>query len=462
MSLLRTTISGMSYVSACSRYQPGQHAEKPHGCLQVGAEDVLDRIRRAKETMLDPQLVLVDVRESRHYHSGHILTARSMSCHTKTMAKRAVACWDAVYTDQHSCPAPADGQQPYFCTEISQVSAPSVVVYDQRGACPYCSNDLAIQYFISALQQRGNLIYFMSGGFDAFKNLRSSDFIDSGASLSESFGFTSSAGCTLTPSKSTHTVTSRSIDLVPLCQGAQKDPSGSRWAPNTSFCAKPLGPLTCAFESKLDEHRPPPTTSDSCRLSWSVHPHHYHSNPISIKLSPELAPQVTSPDDPEDVLNACVSEILPYLFVGNLRDVQDKALLSLLGITHIISVTDCIPASLLNTTEFQCLHLPAVDNHSQDLRPAFENGIQFITEARRNNGTVLVHCQAGVSRSVAVVMAYLMHLWPNFNVIRALEFVQARRPVAGPNLHFLGQLQRFHDDLHVDSAHSPSTVSFSP
>lgn len=450
----------MSYVSACSRYQPSHHADIPHGCLQVGAEDVFNRIRRAKETALDPQLILVDVRESRHYYSGHILTAHSMSCHTKTMAKRAVTRWDEIYADQHSCPAPLDGRQPHFCTEISQVSAPSVVVYDQRGACPYSSNDLAIQYFIGALQRRGNVVYFMSGGFDAFKNLRSSDFIDTVAPALDSFNFDSHVGCKLTPSKSPLTVINRSIDLVPLCQSASKDPPGSRWAPNTSFCAKPpIGPLTCAFESKLDERRPPSTTSDSCCLSWSVHPHHYHSSRISTEVSHELAHHTLSPADPDDVLNAPVSEILPYLFIGNFRDVQDKTLLSHLGVTHIMSVTDSIPSSLVNSTEFRCLHLPAVDNHSQDLRPAFESGIQFITEVKRSNGIVLVHCQAGVSRSVAVVMAYIMHLWPNFNVTRALEFVQARRPVAGPNLHFLGQLQRFYDDLHKDPSRSLSTVS---
>ncbi|KAA3670702.1 uncharacterized protein DEA37_0009210 [Paragonimus westermani] len=40
-------------------------------------------------------------------------------------------------------------------------------------------------------------------------------------------------------------------------------------------------------------------------------------------------------------------------------------------------------------------------------------------------------------------MAYLMFIWPHFNVVRALNFVHSRRPVAEPSLHFMGQLQSF-------------------
>ncbi|VDP01641.1 unnamed protein product, partial [Schistosoma margrebowiei] len=65
-----------------------------------------------------------------------------------------------------------------------------------------------------------------------------------------------------------------------------------------------------------------------------------------------------------------------------------------------------------------------------------------------HNGIVLVHCLAGVSRSVAVVIAYLLYNNRGLNVYKALEFVQARRSVAGPNLHFMGQLQAYYHDLH--------------
>jgi predicted protein tyrosine phosphatase len=52
--------------------------------------------------------------------------------------------------------------------------------------------------------------------------------------------------------------------------------------------------------------------------------------------------------------------------------------------------------------------------------------------------TVLVHCEAGISRSGACVLAYLMR----FNTFdRAYEILVEKRPIAKPNLGFLAQLR---------------------
>jgi protein-tyrosine phosphatase len=52
---------------------------------------------------------------------------------------------------------------------------------------------------------------------------------------------------------------------------------------------------------------------------------------------------------------------------------------------------------------------------------------------------ILVHCYAGISRSVTAVVAYLMtHL--NFSTSEALQLVQSRRKGALPNLGFMVQL----------------------
>ncbi|THD18107.1 Dual specificity protein phosphatase 10 [Fasciola hepatica] len=137
-----------------------------------------------------------------------------------------------------------------------------------------------------------------------------------------------------------------------------------------------------------------------------------------------------------------------FLIIGNARDAQNLELLRRVGITHIINVTETVPLPFKRSVPFIYLHLPASDTTNQDLRPSFDRAVQFIDEARKRNGIVLVHCQAGVSRSVAIVMAYLIHSTKKYTVLNALEFVQNQRPVAGPNLHFMGQLQRYYNELH--------------
>lgn len=57
-------------------------------------------------------------------------------------------------------------------------------------------------------------------------------------------------------------------------------------------------------------------------------------------------------------------------------------------------------------------------------------------------GKVLVHCRAGVSRSATICIAYLMQK-QGLSLDSAFEFVVSRRPIIDPNLNFIQQLQKF-------------------
>lgn len=75
-------------------------------------------------------------------------------------------------------------------------------------------------------------------------------------------------------------------------------------------------------------------------------------------------------------------------------------------------------------------------------------------EARQNDAAVLIHCLAGISRSVTVTMAYLMHA-RLLNFEEAFALVRLRKPDISPNFHFLRQLHAFERKL-VDE--SPSRM----
>ncbi|KTG03309.1 hypothetical protein cypCar_00030853 [Cyprinus carpio] len=67
-------------------------------------------------------------------------------------------------------------------------------------------------------------------------------------------------------------------------------------------------------------------------------------------------------------------------------------------------------------------------------------------EAHQAGRGLLIHCQAGVSRSATIVIAYLMkHTW--MTMTDAYKFVKSRRPIISPNLNFMGQLLEFEEDL---------------
>lgn len=59
---------------------------------------------------------------------------------------------------------------------------------------------------------------------------------------------------------------------------------------------------------------------------------------------------------------------------------------------------------------------------------------------------VLVHCVAGVSRSVTVTLAYLMQRH-RLSLRDAFELVRARKTDIAPNFHFMRQLHAFEQDL---------------
>lgn len=64
-----------------------------------------------------------------------------------------------------------------------------------------------------------------------------------------------------------------------------------------------------------------------------------------------------------------------------------------------------------------------------------------------NGKKVVVNCYAGASRSVTIVLAYLMYK-NKYTVQEALSFVRPKRPIINPNYGFVCQLYKLQDRLH--------------
>jgi len=66
----------------------------------------------------------------------------------------------------------------------------------------------------------------------------------------------------------------------------------------------------------------------------------------------------------------------------------------------------------------------------------------YVDEARGRECGVLVHCLAGISRSVTVTVAYLMHAL-DLSLSDAYDHVKRCKPDVSPNFSFMGQLMDF-------------------
>lgn len=151
--------------------------------------------------------------------------------------------------------------------------------------------------------------------------------------------------------------------------------------------------------------------------------------------------------------DALISRVCPFLVIGD--DRVGKADLVEYGVTAVLDCRSEVererrgvvaPDNIL----LKRLNLPLQDNNSEDASKFFYCAVNFIENERRENGCVLVHCTRGVSRSAAVVCAYLM--WEKRVEFRkALSQLREKHMVADPNPAFAMQLVEFSQTRAMDT-----------
>lgn len=141
------------------------------------------------------------------------------------------------------------------------------------------------------------------------------------------------------------------------------------------------------------------------------------------------------------------SPITETLYVGVRPEPDDLAELRGSGITHVVS---CLEESRLATLElpgFRTLPIAARDGMDEDLGAAFPRLFAFADGAQ--DAKLLVHCQAGVSRSATLATALLMKAEQR-TFFDAFGRLRSKRREVLPNIGFASQLQRLEHALHPD------------
>lgn len=103
------------------------------------------------------------------------------------------------------------------------------------------------------------------------------------------------------------------------------------------------------------------------------------------------------------------SRILPNLYLGSLQQAKNVPLIGVFGINAVLNVChDCDTGAAHYGPSFSFLHVKMEDDDDFPIGSHLDACVAFITAAHKDGRTVLVHCQAGVSRSASVVLAHLM------------------------------------------------------
>jgi hypothetical protein len=143
-----------------------------------------------------------------------------------------------------------------------------------------------------------------------------------------------------------------------------------------------------------------------------------------------------------------------------MRDASNIDVLERLGVRYVLNVTSKPPMYELKPG-IHYKQLEAADNSFQNLRQFFDEAFDFIDLARDNHSGVLVHCQAGISRSPTIAVAYLMKKYPAMAMSDAYRFVKTRRSIISPNLNFMGQLWEFEQGLRLTRGSEKSSKNSS-
>uniref|UniRef100_A0A914CCK3 Uncharacterized protein n=1 Tax=Acrobeloides nanus TaxID=290746 RepID=A0A914CCK3_9BILA len=131
------------------------------------------------------------------------------------------------------------------------------------------------------------------------------------------------------------------------------------------------------------------------------------------------------------------AEVMPGVFLSSQDVAQDFQLLSQHKITHILNCATGIKN--LYEKNFTYLKIEMLDAPWENIRKHVILAIKFIDEAVSTGGRVLVHCNAGISRSTTLVLVYFMFKEKK-SLNSALAHIRNVRNVARPNMGFMMQL----------------------
>jgi predicted protein tyrosine phosphatase len=146
------------------------------------------------------------------------------------------------------------------------------------------------------------------------------------------------------------------------------------------------------------------------------------------------------------------SQINNFIYISAAAAARDESWLLSHGITHVlnaaageVTIEHAAPMVVHN------IALEDTSHESDALRAVAMDAIAFIDSVKHAGGKVLVHCVAGVSRSVALVTAWLM-VSQGMSLREAFAFIREKRHWAYPNFGFWMALREIEIEAHGGAA----------
>jgi protein-tyrosine phosphatase len=138
--------------------------------------------------------------------------------------------------------------------------------------------------------------------------------------------------------------------------------------------------------------------------------------------------------------NILIYKILDCLYLGCEKVSTNSETLENNKIKRIIKIGYELEEAFVGKYEYLSINIH--DHFNEDIYDYFDKCYYFIENSIEKKENILIHCAAGISRSVSIICAYLIKKkkW-NFN--RAINFIRETKPLVNPNCGFEQQLHEY-------------------
>jgi protein tyrosine phosphatase (PTP) superfamily phosphohydrolase (DUF442 family) len=158
---------------------------------------------------------------------------------------------------------------------------------------------------------------------------------------------------------------------------------------------------------------------------------------------------------PQSTPTADISQITDTLYISAWPQGDHAAEIKALGVRLILSMHWQRPAKTLGNPPVRLLWLPTIDFPLFPLpMNTLRRGVEAALPVIKRGEGVLVHCRAGVHRSVA--MAACVLIATGLSAGEAMQLIKARRPIADPDIWYIqNRIRKFETEW--QQSNSPPT-----
>lgn len=152
------------------------------------------------------------------------------------------------------------------------------------------------------------------------------------------------------------------------------------------------------------------------------------------------------------------------IFLGPQQSAKEREALDAACVTGIVNCTNNFPnyhhqqSETSSSSSIEYCRVAVNDEFGANILVYLDGATAFIQRHVCNGGSVLVHCQMGISRSATVVIAYLMR-FHGMGRDDAYRTVKSRRPGVEPNPGFWEQLRVYEGRLRHDAPSAKEEIT---